>query len=121
MSEVKFTPGPWYVIYGTHNRKDGLGMTGTFDIKNQTKNGLDCKWLADVKPYGGSGFSDYEEAKANAHLIAAAPDMLNYMILMSNHIEKYVSGNVSKGEVLAEINAIIKKATGQLITPVTNL
>lgn len=117
MSEVKHTPGPWYIADATSKRKDGLGMTGTFDIKNQSVVDRGCKWLADVKPYGGAGFADYEEAKANAYLIAAAPDMLNYMILMRGHIEKYVSGNVSKGEVLAEINAIIKKATGHHIIP----
>lgn len=31
--------------------------------------------VGSVFPYGGEGFPDYETAKGNAHLIAAAPEM----------------------------------------------
>jgi hypothetical protein len=73
------------------------------------------KWIGEVTPYGqngnSAGFPDHTEGLAMARLFAAATDMLKYLILMRDHVEKYVSGDVSKRVVLEEINAIIKKAT----------
>jgi hypothetical protein len=117
MSDFKGTPGPWIIVSSVQPPADGTKLSakhiGTFDIKTEARGWHDSGlWVAAVHPYECTGFPSEEEAAANAKLIAAAPDMLNYMILMKNHIEKYVSGNVSKGEVLAEINAIINKATG---------
>lgn len=68
MSTALFTPEPLFVHDETLI-KNGC-QVGTFDIKTN-----DRKWIADVKPYGGS-FPDYKEAKAYAKLFAASPDMI---------------------------------------------
>ena len=60
-------------------------------------------WLPD-----GAGASDQE---ANAHLIAAAPDMLDMLRLAYSEIEG-AAWSPERGEVLKSIRAAIAKATG---------
>jgi hypothetical protein len=114
MKKAKHTPGPWYVIDSTENKKDSSGIIGTFDIKNKSDVARDQKWLADVKPYGGAGFTGYEEAKANAHLIAAAPDLLAVAIEALDFIKTH-NHYVASG-MIDRLQSVIEKATGEPVT-----
>jgi hypothetical protein len=124
--ETKHTPGPWIAVDATRNREDGRGKTGTFDIKNVSKAAKDRKWLADVKPYGSVGFTGYEEAKANACLIAAAPDMLKAIELTLNikdlwapvtDVSSEYEGEAQALQSMFEtLQAAYLKATGQPAT-----
>ena len=67
MSDIKFTPGPWFIV-------------GSIP-----EEGSDCFWIK-AQPHPAmrgftkdiataDGYQDDPERAANAHLIAAAPDM----------------------------------------------
>lgn len=90
MKDTKFTPGPWCVphfaddthpcmcisVVGMHG-----GMGGICDI--EIDNGL-------LISEGGNDAPDIEQAKANAHLIAAAPDLyeaLEWAVLNADESE----------------------------------
>lgn len=75
--ESKHTPGPWYVHDAVTHHYRTKEQIGTYDIRTAPHGCHDNSiWIGDVKPYGGDSFTDKETAKANAYLIAAAPDLL---------------------------------------------
>lgn len=70
MSETKFTPGPWFVdadfyVYGGDGRK----------IQGEYFDGVEFPLVCDVE----SDSRDRTENKANAALIAAAPEMYEFI------------------------------------------
>lgn len=70
MSETRFTPGPWFVetdfyVYGGDGRK----------IKGEYFDGVELPLVC----YAGSDSRDRTENKANATLIAAAPEMYEFI------------------------------------------
>ncbi len=119
----KHTPGPWSVIDGNKdviagNKEDfcpiqGCGCCGS-------------PWVSDAK------FSDTsDEAKANARLIAAAPDLLEALKIAASYMEsmwfqidaEYGSGSPTNDQMekqirsgewpeMSAIRAAIAKATG---------
>jgi hypothetical protein len=123
METFKGTPGPWFVIdsTGKHSQKTGK-YTGTFDIINREQFEVGMKAIADAKPYGGN-FPELEEARANAKLIAASPDMLEAIQCALNLKDLWSAqqhGTVSvdhEGEMQAlqkmqdKLEAALKKAT----------
>lgn len=92
--ETKHTPGPWW-IDDDHNIAAGNG---------------DCyKTIADPRCMSPE---NHEEMDANAHLIAAAPEMLELLKAINNAF--YVSGTrKAMMEVMAQTKPLIHKATGQ--------
>ena len=69
MSDTKFTPGPWFVdagfyVYGGGGRK----------IQGECFDGVEFPLVCDVE----SDSRDRTENKANAALIAAAPEMYEF-------------------------------------------
>ncbi|MEN9393199.1 MAG: hypothetical protein RLZZ104_1542 [Pseudomonadota bacterium] len=67
MTETKFTPGPWKAFFGTENNKVLIG------IGEDTGEGItDCGF--------GLWRGKDEEANANAHLIAAAPELYEALL-----------------------------------------
>ena len=70
MAEPKFTPGPWKAFFGTENNRVLIGIG-----EEETGEGIaDCGdryWRGKFGLWRGND----EEAHANAHLIAAAPDL----------------------------------------------
>lgn len=79
MTENKWTPGPWSVPHAalddtTCNCKyvlaeyGGMGSIAEISVCEN----MEMSWGDDIGP-------DYEQAKANAHLIAAAPEMADYI------------------------------------------
>ena len=91
MSNEKFTPGEWeYCISGgeagyplVFEMKTGLEIASVFIQNGYTENGI-----------------------ANAHLIAAAPEM--YRML------KLVHGILGSGSLSMEIENLLKKARGEI-------
>jgi hypothetical protein len=104
--ESKHTPGPWEV-------RENITPSeyGTVEVYKEDGN----KWIASAL---GThvGPRTKEEAKANAHLIAAAPDMFEVI----KAIYEYYQKNNVKGYMHEELEAAYLKATGQAISPIEN-
>lgn len=77
MSKTKFTPGPWVIkpeeVGKSYIRIRGGALGGRFKIANV------------VKPeYEGARAREKEETRANAALIAAAPEMYKFLDDLAN-------------------------------------
>ncbi len=92
------TPGPWKHEPVPHQH--GFGGT-TFHIISLTHDGIDTRSVA---------FTGGSEAKANARLIAAAPEMLALL----QRFERFSAGTgfVYPLGSLQELRTLIAKATG---------
>jgi hypothetical protein len=87
--EGKHTPGPWSFETGT-GRGAWIGRDGSWSA-------LACG-------------DDDETAVANAHLIAAAPDLLN---ACEEFVRKVEAGEARSTHSYTQMKAAIAKATGQ--------
>ena len=97
MSDTKFTPGPW-----RYDRTNGSPTTGEHMIA-----GAKPGYLAEVRDCGSG------DVRANAHLIAAAPDMAEALEKALNFITNTES---EMGETLPcgdAARAALAKARGQ--------
>jgi len=105
MSKTKFTPGPWKAI------RDPLhygSLSTVYAGSTEEKAGIGAQMLVQV-----GGWSNPTEQEANAHLIAAAPDM--YMVLeeVFDEVENYMERtgrSVTWGE---KAKAALAKARGE--------
>lgn len=94
MSEAKFTKGPWYV----HNNDVYLEV---FSDK-----GAICDTCMSGHQFDGGDCTEGKFAKANAHLIAAAPEMYDAL--------EHILENQALGSPLAlSINNLLAKARGE--------
>jgi hypothetical protein len=75
--ESKHTPSPWIIKPEKH-----FGFP-TFEISNENE----LNWIAQVS-------NDYMPGEANAHLIAAAPDMYEALLKLKAWNEKYPPGQI---------------------------
>ena len=100
---TKHTPGPWYNSTANPQavNKDGKGLA----IGIATTHGTDDANYSDF-------FPSTEEAKANARLIAAAPELLDLVRRMGAHIADQC-GDQPVHPLAAEARAAIAKATNQ--------
>ena len=93
MSEAKFTKGEWIVDYD---------------------NDSSCEWYytgpAKVEYSYNVSAIEHLEAKANAHLIASAPEMYEMLSKIHDYLE--VSGPTGFNLSL-DINDLLKKARGE--------
>ena len=119
MSDLKFTPGPWFMIdnSGPYLLDDGESVIGTYDIAN-TESLLDkgYKKISSAYTYGGKPFPSVEQAKYNAKLMAAAPCMLAALQASIELADKNLSDNDgvrTEGcqAVYDQVKAAINKAT----------
>lgn len=117
MTKAQHTPGAW-----TINADDGdsIGMLG-----NNGHNSRGQQYIAAIQ-YSDKAQKDYlpltpshEEAKANAHLIAAAPELLEALQRCEKEITKWC-GKVNKialdfdcPAMLIQARAVIAKAKGE--------
>lgn len=65
------TPGPWLGEW-TH-RENQFREKGWHIF---SENGTETKIIADIPDHCGNNLEEYAESKANAHLIATAPELL---------------------------------------------
>lgn len=95
MNEKQHTPAPWST--------DGDAYSGNLDVISPTGRiaMIDCE------------FSEAPESvsEANAHLIAAAPDLLAALIELSNYVFDEYTASHPLCERAAEARAVIAKAT----------
>lgn len=96
-TQPKFTPGPWFIRRASPNNAHLTVFVSSYDILT-----LGCNGFPYVGPPESSGYLEaVAEVKANANLIAAAPEMyecLESLIGKTNNplIDQHIK------EVLAE-------------------
>lgn len=92
----KFTPGPW--------RADFQWKYGY--VKIASRGG----WVANVAMKRGGTVLSMNKVKANAHLIAAAPDLY---AACEWALERLVEHHGDIGELSADLEAALRKARGE--------
>jgi hypothetical protein len=95
---TKHTPGPWRYVQNQIRAKSG-----------QKIGGVEISEMVCMMPHGPK----YPGHDANAHLIAAAPDMLEALLLAEATIERLDKMGSAVG-TLDVVAAAIKKAKGEL-------
>ena len=108
MSETSFTPGPWFVdadfyVYGGDGRK----------IQGEYFDGVEFPLVCDVESHS----RDRTENKANAALIAAAPEMYGLLEHYLDLIQRANDGDtVAEQKIFeqaADIEKVLQKARGE--------
>ena len=106
MSGVKHTPGPWAV-------EDPMDHCLTI-VANPEAPVYDWKWIATCDwPDEDNQLVTAREVKANARLIAAAPDLLEALEEFSREYDGFEDGNGDPCPVLAKARAAIARARGE--------
>lgn len=100
------TPGPWSVSSMMH-LEDINKTSGTYGIK-VSPNG---HWIAKLHPLNGIVESG-DELRANARLIAAAPEMLDMLIELQESAQYWSEYDVPVG-IVDRLNVVISKAKGE--------
>jgi hypothetical protein len=112
MNDVKHTPGPWEIAEHTSGE-----VLSQYWIVNPDFDNVVCRLNvcdALLQPFPDAGI-----VKANANLIAAAPEMLKtlqeaYRVLAESHMENGELHWVTPGETLLErLSNVIEDTTGQ--------
>ena len=102
---TQHTPGPWYVFHSAYRGRfddDGPGAFSIGDAQTAHSANILCsryQWPERA-----------EEMKANAHLMAAAPDLLEALKAL---LERYVLAIGNEGIECYQARAAIAKATGE--------
>lgn len=112
---VKHTPGPWMV---PHFANDDVGCGCASVLAEQYMGAVAEVFIKVDLPLGegGNDCPPLEEAKANARLIAAAPELLAALVALD---EAFCSNNDTRQErhqsrlALIAARAAIAKATGE--------
>lgn len=100
MSANTFTPGPWDIDAG-------------FLVTRAHCGGVGIPILALFDPSGEAGFitGSPEECRANARLIAAAPDMIEALRgLLERHVQLVTCGDCGTWDVEEEPEVIVARA-----------
>jgi hypothetical protein len=84
MSETKWTPGPWEI------RRSKLATDGAFDYAVSAG---DVPVIAEA--FGRDAHGGWPPAEANAHLIAAAPDLYAALVAALEYVALYESEHMS--------------------------
>lgn len=104
--ETKHTPGPWQVKYDEQTgRPSGIYAPDDAGIPGA---------VGHIVRLRGLGLPSSEKAQANARLIAAAPDLLEALIVAKATIDELnaMCRATTYPKVFDQINAAIAKATG---------
>lgn len=99
MSEAKFTKEKWEVVDGT---KVG---TGVLFVHAPSINGVICR----LTHYGNPEIPISEADKANAHLIASAPDMYAMLEKLSGQLT-----DINAHRAADEVESLLAKARGEV-------
>lgn len=124
---MKHTPGPWSINHWSKGTGGVTCMAKENDITYYTGDAVEGRYLNVVAPtkYLGSsrtygsfegchiakieiGYEGFEEAKANAKLIAAAPELLE---ICKHLVETLTNLGYKSGSIMEEAHKTIKKAT----------
>jgi len=101
---MKHTPGPWHVIDGWNENGEGkyfpsVVLHGPDDDGALGRNRITINVSHD---------QEIPSLMANAHLIAASPELLKVLTLMVNNFEKYKS-NGAENQALLRAKELINK------------
>ena len=109
MNETKFTPGPWIARIEDHSFCDPGDVFTSFTVATEEAGKYDC--FAEVFTRN----DDIYEAAANTRLIAAAPEMYEFI-----HWIRSVQGQCAimkwrkfLPEILDKADEILRKAEGE--------
>ena len=112
MSDTKFTPGPWFIATPTQ----GFEVCTIHGVERQpTEDGLGQTWVY-IRPEsivrdGEWVWPDEAECTANAHLIAAAPDLYAALERLVSEWRGVDAGTLFKA--VKEAEATLAKARGE--------
>ena len=101
MSEAKFTKGPWVANFSSKNLIEVTLETGMCGGWRGTE--YMCTTV-----FCGDGYDKVEVAKANANLIAAAPEMYRKL----EHVAEFFD-NLCEDDAANEIKALLAKSRGE--------
>lgn len=100
----KGTPAPWFIEeYDINGKCDAK----YFDIRSMSTDGYEYMDLLDSVRVGD------EKALANAHLIAAAPELLEALIELTESAKEAIDGLGDLADAIDTAKAAIAKALGQ--------
>ena len=106
MSEEKFTKGPWLTEY----KKDISGMYAQKVFDENREDICSCSWYP---VYEGNGITTTNR-EANAHLIAAAPEMYECLQMWVTMVEHGNTDHFEINEHNAEVTRkLLAKSRGQ--------
>lgn len=103
MKDIKRTPGTWHV--------DGFNLTAVIAKKEGDRH---YEHVCSCNFGYYSNKSDFELNKANARLIAAAPELLEALQKLTEHFAPFVETPFEHG-LLGDCYEAIKKATTEII------
>lgn len=110
--KAQHTPGPWVIKHGASDN------TGIYKAYPDGGAVTPCK-IAEVLHHGEGAFDNvppsYEDS-ANAHLIAASPELLEAVMLCVEHFAVYADEgdeNACLGQVIINARSAIAKAKGE--------
>lgn len=101
------TPGPWRVEQGT------TLVWGACNRDDQSNYGMGYP-IAECRITPSSSWAkgpNADEGEANAHLIAAAPDMLDFIRQIAKRDPVFAKGH--EKQVIADARALVTKAEGR--------
>jgi hypothetical protein len=99
---MNHTMAPWHVKLHSGFGDDGLPVTGV--------------WIESTEGFSIASLIPHRPVRANAHLIAAAPDLLEALRearLQLEYLDQKFSATGATAAVLARICAVIDKAEGK--------
>lgn len=99
MSKQSHTPGPWHV----EKTRQGTAILDDAQFGRWTQIAMAYQ-ANDVFGDGEKRIISHDEAKANAHLIAAAPEMLEALLMVRQETDD--------AEWITKLDRIIAKARG---------
>ena len=102
---VKHTPGPWIIRTASHGLPYQIWAPGAFY-------GVPGRVGKSITRWGAISLPSSDEGKANARLIAAAPDMLDALELALSVLAGELMTKSALIEALQKGRAAIAKATG---------
>ena len=115
--QPKWTPGPWFIVTPTQ----GFEVCTIHGVERQpTEDGLGQTWVY-IRPEslvrdGEWHWPDEAECTANAHLIAAAPDMADVLAEVAAYLHQTARDrDLSEGELafMRRVDAALAKARGE--------
>lgn len=120
---AKHTPGPWRIITYSYEENNGRYVVGPNDDQPDDRLIADC--YADCPL--DLGLPSIQEMQANARLITAAPELLEFAALVARMrtLEEFGDGDDAPqqddwietlGELIASARALVGKAQGE-VTP----
>lgn len=115
--ELKFTSGPWSLPHFAEPDTNCACEYVLCDHLMGAVASVHCTGEGDDWQKGGDN-PRFEQAVANAHLISAAPDLLEALMEAQEILAVFNGdGEPEPGSTAFKMRAAIAKATGQAVTP----